>query len=202
MRIIQALFVVVTIAGLLAACTTPELSEGQPPADTESVPDDGKPGITDTSATEVLAAIKDEAAVGQMKDVEIPLGSTFHEVVERYGEQEEIGNEECWTYSFGHTSMDIFFYYNHDSCSSADEINRLQPDAILNKISVSPDLYHIQVTEKDIKETLGEPDEDYWRESYGGYFLIYNLGEYQLEFITDENSPAKEVYQINIVSSN
>lgn len=116
------------------------------------------------------------------------------------GEQKGIGNEECWTYSYGHPAVNAIFYYDHDSCSSAHELNRLQQDTVLNKISVSPELFNIRMNWKDVKEALGEPDEEYWRESYGGYYLIYDLSPYQLEFIADENTPDKEIYRIDLRS--
>ncbi|MFD0871965.1 Uncharacterised protein [Chlamydia abortus] len=216
---IKFLFFVVIITGLMTACMAPgtsvELPDSAyqtaqqntlnrnhvPVTEGEPLPEDlTERKVVPDKEKEIIAGIKEEALYGRMKDVGTALGSTFQEIVETYGEQEGIGNQECWTYSYGHPAIDAIFYYDHDSCSGAHEPNRLQQGTVLNKISVTPELFNIQMNGKDVKEALGEPDEEYWSESYGGYYFIYDLDTYRLEFIADENSADKEVYQIDLRS--
>lgn len=147
-----------------------------------------------------IQEIKKEAVQGRMKEMKIPLGVTYQEVVTAYGEPEGISNEECWTYSYGHTRTEGAFYFNHDSCS--DGLNVLKPETALNKISVTAEFLQIRMTVEEVKLALGDPDIEYLGEAYAGYFLIYNLAPYQLIFIGDEDSESKNIYKVNVIRIN
>ncbi|WP_222708534.1 hypothetical protein [Paenibacillus sp. N3.4] len=144
----------------------------------------------------VLMGIKEEVKNGRMKGIEIPLNSTFQTVVKVYGEPKGISNNECWTYSYDHSKINAMFYYDHDSCSN--ERNLLKPESILNQISVTPDFFHISITEEDVKNALGKPNKEYLNEAYGGYYLIYEISNSKLIFITEEESSAKKIGKINV----
>ncbi|SCW67398.1 hypothetical protein SAMN04487970_102712 [Paenibacillus tianmuensis] len=151
----------------------------------------------DDSKLQSIVSIKEEAIKGKIKGMEIQLRSTYSKVVELYGEPKEIGNEECWTYTHDHPKTKVNFYFNHDSC--AGDLNVLKPEAILNKISVPVE--SLSVTAEDVKLALGKPNEEYPSESYGGYYLIYELDQSQLVFFAKDTSPPLQITKVQLIST-
>lgn len=183
-------FLWLAIAGLLFGCTM------------HKQPDTAGLGHQESASLKLksIQDMKKAALQGRMKEIKMPLGSTFQEIAQTYGEPEGISNEECWTYSYGHTRTEGAFYFHHDSCS--DGLNVLKPETTLNKISVTAKFLQIRMTAEDVKLALGNPDIEYVGEAYGGYYLIYNLAPYQLIFIADEHSETKSIHKVNVTRIN
>lgn len=158
-------------------------------------------GCTSDKVQDLLLKMQEEAEQGMMHGIELPIGSTFEQVGAKYGEPQEISNDECWTYSRGHAETDAFFFYAHDSCTRAEEINAVKPDSILNKISVSPEHFNIELTEQEVRDVLGNPDMEYWRDSYGGYLLFYKFDDFQLRFVANEYSSTRDIYEITVMEN-
>lgn len=179
---------------LMTACSPQERSEEASSSSPQAVTQQA-----DSAAkTQALAEMKESAMNGRIKGIELPLDSMYQEVVRMYGEPAGIDNVECWTYSYGHTLPEVFFYYNHDSCGS--DLNVLKPGAIVNKITVSPDYFKLKLTTDDVKAALGQPGKEYEDEAYGGYYLIYDAAPYQLVFVTvDDNPESKDIRKISVL---
>lgn len=152
----------------------------------------------DKLKSQSIVAIKEAAIKGQIKGMEVPLKSTYSKVVEVYGEPKGISNEECWTYSFGHSKSEAGFYFSHDSCG--EEHNVLKPETILNKISVPVESLQIQMTAEDVKLALGKPYKEYWNEAYDGYSLIYDLDQYHLVFFAKEKTDPINISRVQVIS--
>ncbi|USG66742.1 DUF4309 domain-containing protein [Brevibacillus ruminantium] len=145
---------------------------------------------------QLLKEMKSEAENGRMKGIDLPLGATLGEVQERYGKPKSFSNDECWTYSFDHPDTDAVFFYQHDACSQENE--QITDDIQMNKITVSPSFFQITVHEKDIRKALGQPSDEYENEAYGGYYLKYRTGDYQLIFVIWEDSVNREITRVSI----
>ncbi|MEK8130376.1 hypothetical protein WMW72_20935 [Paenibacillus filicis] len=173
------------IAGVLYG-KPPVVTEVHPPPFVEKVESSGQELL---QKQQLLIVLREQAKQGRLEGVETPLGSSFQEVIAAHESPEEIANDECWTYSYGHSQTKATFYYAHDSCS--EELNHLRPDTILNKISVTPDFFRIRISEEDVKETLGKPAREYSNEAYGGYYMNYELQGFMLTFIASDEPPRK-----------
>ena len=190
----RILFLLVALVLVLIGCNSQEQLEKDP-----IIPVNGHTQDEDKLHLKFIIEIKEDASKGRMKGIDTPLGTTYQEIVDKYGEPKGISNEECWTYSYGHLKNDnTVFYFYHDSCNNRRNI--LEPETILNKISASPEFLDIQMTESNVKLALGKPDEEYLNEAYGGYYLIYDLVQYRLIFIAEENSNTKYIYRVQVAS--
>lgn len=196
---ISRLLLIMEITWLLSGCTADNWMESQPPVVM------GKDSVQQNSSgvaiQDLLLELKADAEKGMMHGIELALGASFEQVKARYGEPQEIRNSECRTYSHGHSETNAYFFFAHDSCTNLEELNELKPDSILNQISVSSEQFHVEITEQEVRHVLGKPDKEYWRESYGGYHLLYELDRFQLLFVVNEHSTSREIYEIFVLEN-
>jgi len=146
--------------------------------------------------SQLLEDIMEAAKEGRIEGLDIPLQSTYEEVISLYGQPRTIGNNECWTFTYDHPKSDAAFYYEHDSCNS--ETVPLENETIVNQIAVSPEFYGVSLIVDEVKQALGKPDEEFTSEAYGGHYLIYKIDSVQLRFVAEEDSSSQQLYQISV----
>ncbi|TPG71453.1 DUF4309 domain-containing protein [Brevibacillus laterosporus] len=150
----------------------------------------------DDNKHKLLLAIKEQAEKGKLKGITTTLGTAYKEIEKTYGKPNSISNVECWTYSYDHPKTTADFFYDHDSCG--EELNQVKLTTKLNRITVAPAYYNVQLTENDIRQGLGKPTKAYVNEGYGGYDMYYNVGKYQIFIKIDDNSPDRSVSTISV----
>ncbi|WP_233882745.1 hypothetical protein [Brevibacillus laterosporus] len=149
----------------------------------------------DSTKSKLLLDIKEQAEKGKLKGITTSIGTAYNEIEKAYGKP-KVANVECWTYSYDHPKTTANFFYDHDSCG--EELNQVKPTTKLNRITVEPSYYNVQLTEHDIRQGLGEPTNAYDNEAYGGYEMYYNVGKNQIFIQTDTDSSDRKVSSISV----
>ncbi|AIG26391.1 hypothetical protein [Brevibacillus laterosporus] len=149
----------------------------------------------DSTKRKLLLDIKEQAEKGKLKGIKTSIGTAYNEIEKAYGKP-KVANVECWTYSYDHPKTTANFFYDHDSCG--EELNQVKPTTKLNRITVEPTYYNVQLTEHDIRQGLGEPTNAYNNEAYGGYEMYYNVGKYIIFIQVDNNSSDRKVSSISV----
>ncbi|MDN9009042.1 DUF4309 domain-containing protein [Brevibacillus laterosporus] len=149
----------------------------------------------DLTKSKLLLDIKEQAEKGKLKGITTSIGTAYNEIEKVYGKP-KITNVECWTYSYDHPKTTANFFFDHDSCG--EELNQVKPTTKLNRITVEPTYYNVQLTEHDIRQGLGEPTNAYDNEAYDGYEMYYNVGKYQIFIRVDTDSSDRKVSSISV----
>ncbi|AKF95657.1 hypothetical protein [Brevibacillus laterosporus] len=149
----------------------------------------------DSTKSKLLLDIKEQAEKGKLKGISTSIGTAYNEIEKAYGKP-KVANVECWTYSYDHPKTTANFFYDHDSCG--EELNQVKPTTKLNRITVEPTYYNVQLTEHDIRQGLGEPTNAYDNEAYGGYEMYYNVGKNQIFIQIDTDSSDRKVSSISV----
>lgn len=181
------------VAVLLSGCSVAEKAERQ---SSELAVGEGNQRNLAEVSLQLLKGIMESAKEGRIKGVDMPLESTYGEVTSMYGQPKTIGNNECWTYSYEHSKSAAAFYYEHDSCNP--EAAPLQNETIVNQIAVSPEFYGVPLSIDEVKQALGNPDEEFTSEAYGGHYLVYKIDSVQLRFVAEEDASSQQIYQISV----